>query len=100
MGANDVDPRKHTILMVSDFFYPNFGGVENHIYYLSQCLLNLGHKVNYYLFPFLAFNFLFLFPFHFLNNGIVNNLLAFLDLLGIWKSLFRFIIFSHYNFCK
>ncbi|XP_058748490.1 phosphatidylinositol N-acetylglucosaminyltransferase subunit A-like isoform X1 [Vicia villosa] len=36
---------KHRILMVSDFFYPNFGGVENHIYYLSQCLLNLGHKV-------------------------------------------------------
>ncbi|GAB4850721.1 hypothetical protein Ancab_030021 [Ancistrocladus abbreviatus] len=37
--------QKHRILMVSDFFYPNFGGVENHIYYLSQCLLNLGHKV-------------------------------------------------------
>ncbi|KAL2485676.1 UDP-Glycosyltransferase superfamily protein [Abeliophyllum distichum] len=36
---------KHRILMVSDFFYPNFGGVENHIYYLSQCLINLGHKV-------------------------------------------------------
>ncbi|XP_014496465.1 phosphatidylinositol N-acetylglucosaminyltransferase subunit A isoform X3 [Vigna radiata var. radiata] len=39
------DPQKHRILMVSDFFYPNFGGVENHIYYLSQCLLKLGHKV-------------------------------------------------------
>ncbi|XP_050893522.1 phosphatidylinositol N-acetylglucosaminyltransferase subunit A isoform X1 [Lathyrus oleraceus] len=39
------DREKHSILMVSDFFYPNFGGVENHIYYLSQCLLNLGHKV-------------------------------------------------------
>ncbi|PON81293.1 Glycosyl transferase [Trema orientale] len=36
---------RHRILMVSDFFYPNFGGVENHIYYLSQCLLKLGHKV-------------------------------------------------------
>ncbi|KAK6936079.1 Glycosyl transferase, family 1, partial [Dillenia turbinata] len=35
------DSRKHRILMVSDFFYPNFGGVENHLYYLSQCLLNL-----------------------------------------------------------
>ncbi|XP_043708345.1 phosphatidylinositol N-acetylglucosaminyltransferase subunit A-like [Telopea speciosissima] len=34
----------HRILMVSDFFYPNFGG-ENHIYYLSQCLLKLGHRV-------------------------------------------------------
>ncbi|KAF6266378.1 glycosyl transferase [Scenedesmus sp. NREL 46B-D3] len=33
------------ILMVSDFFYPNFGGVENHIYQLSQCLINQGHKV-------------------------------------------------------
>jgi phosphatidylinositol N-acetylglucosaminyltransferase subunit A len=30
---------------VSDFFFPNFGGVESHIYYLSQCLLKLGHKV-------------------------------------------------------
>ncbi|XP_040869530.1 phosphatidylinositol N-acetylglucosaminyltransferase subunit A isoform X3 [Glycine max] len=39
------DSQKHRILMVSDFFYPNFGGVENHIYYLSQCLLKLGHKV-------------------------------------------------------
>ncbi|KAK1302394.1 hypothetical protein QJS10_CPB12g00465 [Acorus calamus] len=39
------DRPKHRILMVSDFFYPNFGGVESHIYYLSQCLLNLGHKV-------------------------------------------------------
>ncbi|KAL0648889.1 hypothetical protein Bca4012_047180 [Brassica carinata] len=36
---------KLRVLMVSDFFFPNFGGVENHIYYLSQCLLNLGHKV-------------------------------------------------------
>ncbi|KAK2992634.1 hypothetical protein RJ640_023944 [Escallonia rubra] len=39
------DQQKHRLLMVSDFFYPNFGGVENHIYYLSQCLLKLGHKV-------------------------------------------------------
>lgn len=41
MGENG----KQRILMVSDFFYPNFGGVENHIYYLSQCLIKLGHKV-------------------------------------------------------
>lgn len=40
---------KHRILMVSDFFYPNFGGVENHIYYLSQCLIKLGHKVSAWL---------------------------------------------------
>eukprot|EP00887_Chlorella_sp_A99_P005311 scaffold1.g5311.t1 len=31
--------------MVSDFFYPNTGGVESHIYQLSQCLLARGHKV-------------------------------------------------------
>ncbi|EFJ45084.1 hypothetical protein VOLCADRAFT_94566 [Volvox carteri f. nagariensis] len=37
--------RQHRVVMVSDFFYPNFGGVENHIYQLSQCLINLGHKV-------------------------------------------------------
>lgn len=33
------------IAMVSDFFYPSFGGVESHIYNLSECLLKLGHKV-------------------------------------------------------
>lgn len=31
--------------MASDFFYPNIGGVESHIYQLSQCLLRKGHKV-------------------------------------------------------
>lgn len=31
--------------MVSDFFYPNMGGVENHLHYLAQCLLERGHKV-------------------------------------------------------
>ncbi|XP_071516887.1 phosphatidylinositol N-acetylglucosaminyltransferase subunit A isoform X2 [Panulirus ornatus] len=31
--------------MVSDFFYPNVGGVEEHIFQLSQCLLHRGHKV-------------------------------------------------------
>lgn len=31
--------------MVSDFFYPNMGGVEEHIYNLSQCLITKGHKV-------------------------------------------------------
>lgn len=36
---------KHRICMVSDFFYPNTGGVESHIYHLSQCLLARGHKV-------------------------------------------------------
>ena len=31
--------------MASDFFYPNTGGVESHVYQLSQCLIRLGHKV-------------------------------------------------------
>ncbi|XP_030057461.1 phosphatidylinositol N-acetylglucosaminyltransferase subunit A [Microcaecilia unicolor] len=37
--------RAHRICMVSDFFYPNMGGVESHIYQLSQCLIERGHKV-------------------------------------------------------
>lgn len=36
---------KHRICMVSDFFYPNMGGVESHIYQLSQCLIEKGYKV-------------------------------------------------------
>lgn len=40
-----VPSRKHSICMVSDFFYPNMGGVESHIYQLSQCLIEKGHKV-------------------------------------------------------
>jgi phosphatidylinositol glycan class A protein len=31
--------------IASDFFFPNHGGVEEHIYNLSQCLLKRGHKV-------------------------------------------------------
>ena len=37
---------RHRVLMVSDFFYPNPGGVETHIYQLSQCLMARGNKVN------------------------------------------------------
>lgn len=33
------------IALVSDFFHPNVGGVENHVYQLAQCLLQKGHKV-------------------------------------------------------
>eukprot|EP00668_Euglena_longa_P012395 GGOE01014843.1.p1 GENE.GGOE01014843.1~~GGOE01014843.1.p1 ORF type:complete len:464 (+),score=155.05 GGOE01014843.1:137-1528(+) len=36
---------RHRILMVSDFFWPGYGGVEVHIYNLSQCLIKRGHKV-------------------------------------------------------
>jgi len=36
---------KHVICMISDFFYPNMGGVESHIFTLSQCLMKKGHKV-------------------------------------------------------
>jgi glycosyltransferase involved in cell wall biosynthesis len=34
-----------SICMVCDFFYPQLGGVENHIWSLSQRLLARGHKV-------------------------------------------------------
>lgn len=40
-----LQSKKHSICMVSDFFYPNMGGVESHIYQLSQCLMEKGHKV-------------------------------------------------------
>ena len=33
------------ICLASDFFYPNTGGVEAHIWQLGQCLMELGHKV-------------------------------------------------------
>src|SRR5450631_3912205 len=32
--------------MVCDFFHPNVGGVENHIYMLSVRLMKRGHKVS------------------------------------------------------
>lgn len=37
--------RKPVVAMVSDFFYPGLGGVEMHIYQLSECLIALGYKV-------------------------------------------------------
>jgi hypothetical protein len=43
-GAAPPICAQHRVLMVSDFFFPNTGGVEVHIYQLSQCLLARGHK--------------------------------------------------------
>jgi phosphatidylinositol glycan class A protein len=37
--------QKLRIAMCCDFFYPRLGGVEMHIWSLSQCLLRMGHKV-------------------------------------------------------
>ncbi|KAI8461624.1 phosphatidylinositol glycan, class A [Phakopsora pachyrhizi] len=31
--------------MATDYFFPNVGGVESHVYILSQKLIQLGHKV-------------------------------------------------------
>ena len=33
-----------SIRMISDFFHPNVGGVENHIFMLSANLIRRGHK--------------------------------------------------------
>jgi phosphatidylinositol glycan class A protein len=37
--------KSYRIAMVCDFFYPRLGGVENHIWSLSQELVKMGHKV-------------------------------------------------------
>ncbi|KAF8237378.1 transferase [Tricholoma matsutake] len=37
--------RPISIAMISDFFHPDVGGVENHIYMLSANLIRKGHKV-------------------------------------------------------
>lgn len=36
--------KRYNICMVSDFFVPNLGGVEMHIYNVAQCLMKRGHK--------------------------------------------------------
>jgi len=38
-------PKSLRIALVCDFFYPRLGGVEMHIWSLSQQLIRLGHKV-------------------------------------------------------
>ncbi|KNC45932.1 GlcNAc transferase [Thecamonas trahens ATCC 50062] len=45
VGASKDVRETYSIAMVCDFFYPRFGGVESHLYQLSQCLLARGHKV-------------------------------------------------------
>lgn len=37
--------KSYNIAMVTDFFYPQPGGVEFHVYHLSQKLIDLGHSV-------------------------------------------------------
>ena len=41
----DMTSQFHTICMVTDFFYPGMGGVETHVWSLSQCLMQRGHRV-------------------------------------------------------
>uniref|UniRef100_A0A0K0F5H1 GlcNAc-PI synthesis protein n=1 Tax=Strongyloides venezuelensis TaxID=75913 RepID=A0A0K0F5H1_STRVS len=40
-----MSQRKFRIALVSDFFCPNTGGIETHLYFLSKCLLEKGHHV-------------------------------------------------------
>ncbi|CAM9301311.1 unnamed protein product, partial [Discosporangium mesarthrocarpum] len=44
-GESRKRSKRHRICMVCDFFYPRLGGVEMHIWSLSQCLLKRGHRV-------------------------------------------------------
>jgi len=44
-AATPAAEEKHSIVMASDFFFPRVGGVEQHIWSLSQCLLAAGHRV-------------------------------------------------------
>ncbi|KAJ9466883.1 Phosphatidylinositol N-acetylglucosaminyltransferase gpi3 subunit [Diplonema papillatum] len=37
--------RRYKICLVSDFFFPGFGGVETHIFCLAWCLKRAGHRV-------------------------------------------------------
>jgi hypothetical protein len=38
--------RRYNVAMFCDFFYPNMGGVENHLYQVASCLVLRGHKVH------------------------------------------------------
>ncbi|KRX20814.1 Phosphatidylinositol N-acetylglucosaminyltransferase subunit A [Trichinella nelsoni] len=39
------DPFSPRQAMVSDYFCPNTGGVESHIYHLAECLVQRGHQI-------------------------------------------------------
>lgn len=41
----DSKRSKHRVAIVSDFFFPGFGGVEVHIYNVAQCLMRRGLKI-------------------------------------------------------
>ena len=43
--ADDAMSPAHSVLLVSDFFLPNLGGVELHMYSPAQRLIARGHKV-------------------------------------------------------
>ncbi len=45
VGRRGGKQSRYALCMVCDFFYPKLGGVEMHIWSLSQSLLQLGHKV-------------------------------------------------------
>ena len=84
------------ILMVSDFFYPNTGGVETHIYQLSQCLMARGHKV-----VILTHAYASLQGVHYLTNGLkvyylprlpVYQQAAFPTIFGMFPALRRILI--------
>ena len=40
-----MSKEKYNIAMCCDFFYPQLGGVEFHMYHLAQKLINKGHNV-------------------------------------------------------
>ena len=44
-GGGSGRRRRLRVLMASDFFLPDAGGVECHVYALSQALLARGHSV-------------------------------------------------------
>ncbi|GMF07852.1 unnamed protein product [Ambrosiozyma monospora] len=45
MSSKTTNMKTYNIAMISDFFYPQPGGVELHIYHLAQKLIARGHSV-------------------------------------------------------